>query len=71
MRTYANGKGVINILSAEKLYQMPKLYAASLLWMISELYEQLPEAGDSGEAKTGVFLRPSTSACLTMHRRYC
>ncbi|HAI6769629.1 TPA: helicase HerA-like C-terminal domain-containing protein [Escherichia coli] len=46
MRTDANGKGVINILSAEKLYQMPKLYAASLLWMLSELYEQLPEAGD-------------------------
>ena len=36
MRTDANGKGVINILSAEKLYQMPKLYAASLLWMLSE-----------------------------------
>lgn len=46
MRTDASGKGIINILSAEKLYQMPKLYAASLLWMLSELYEQLPEAGD-------------------------
>ena len=46
MRTDSNGKGIINILSAEKLYQMPKLYAASLLWMLSELYEQLPEAGD-------------------------
>ena len=46
MRTDASGKGIINILSAEKLYQLPKLYAASLLWMLSELYEQLPEAGD-------------------------
>ncbi|MFP1452738.1 helicase HerA-like domain-containing protein [Escherichia coli] len=62
MRTDANGKGVINILSAEKLYQMPKLYAASLLWMLSELYEQLPEWGRSGETKTGVFLRRGTSA---------
>ena len=37
MRTDSSGKGIINILSAEKLYQMPKLYAASLLWMLSEL----------------------------------
>ncbi len=46
MRTDSQGRGVINILSAEKLYQMPKLYATSLLWMLSELYEQLPEVGD-------------------------
>ena len=38
MRTDSNGKGIINILSAERLYQMPKLYAASLLWMLSELF---------------------------------
>ena len=55
MRTDTNGKGVINILSAEKLYQMPKLYAASLLWMISELYEQLPEAGDLEKPKLVFF----------------
>ena len=55
MRIDANGKGVINILSAEKLYQMPKLYAASLLWMISELYEQLPEAGDLEKPKLVFF----------------
>lgn len=55
MRTDANGKGVINILSAEKLYQMPKLYAASLLWMLSELYEQLPEAGDLEKPKLVFF----------------
>ncbi|MEE6890637.1 helicase HerA-like C-terminal domain-containing protein [Escherichia sp. TW14182] len=55
MRTDANGKGVINILSAEKLYQMPKLYAASLLWMLSELYEQLPEAGDLDKPKLVFF----------------
>ncbi|WP_338725978.1 helicase HerA-like C-terminal domain-containing protein [Escherichia coli] len=55
MRTDANGKGVINILSAEKLYQMPKLYAASLLWMLSELYAQLPEAGDLEKPKLVFF----------------
>ena len=55
MRTDANGKGVINILSAEKLYQMPKLYATSLLWTLSELYEQLPEAGDLEKPKLVFF----------------
>lgn len=55
MRTDSNGKGIINILSAEKLYQMPKLYATSLLWMLSELYEQLPEAGDQDKPKLVFF----------------
>lgn len=55
MRTDSNGKGIINILSSEKLYQMPKLYAASLLWMLSELYEQLPEAGDLDKPKLVFF----------------
>ena len=55
MRTDANGKGIINILSAEKLYQMPKLYSASLLWMLSELYEQLPEAGELDKPKLVFF----------------
>lgn len=55
MRTDSNGKGIINILSAEKLYQMPKLYAATLLWMLSELFEQLPEAGDLEKPKLVFF----------------
>jgi len=55
MKTDSSGKGIINILSAEKLYQMPKLYAASLLWMLSELYEQLPEAGDLEKPKLVFF----------------
>ena len=41
-----NGKGVINILAADKLFQSPKMYSTFLLWMLSELYELLPEAGD-------------------------
>ncbi|WP_347940528.1 helicase HerA-like C-terminal domain-containing protein [Enterobacter kobei] len=55
MRTDSSGKGIINILSSEKLYQMPQLYAASLLWMLSELYEQLPEAGDLEKPKLVFF----------------
>ena len=55
MRTDSNGKGIINILSSEKLYQMPKLYAASLLWMLSDLFEQLPEAGDLEKPKLVFF----------------
>lgn len=70
MRVDAEGKGVINILSAEKLYQMPKLYAASLLWMLSELYERLPEAGDEEKPKL-VFSLMKRICCLTMRRRCC
>ncbi|QKJ85556.1 DUF853 domain-containing protein [Paramixta manurensis] len=55
MRTDEQGRGVINILAAEKLYQMPKLYATSLLWLLSELYEQLPEAGDLEKPKLVFF----------------
>lgn len=55
MRIDDQGKGVINILASEKLYQMPKLYATSLLWMLSELYEQLPEVGDVEKPKLVFF----------------
>ena len=46
IRTDASGKGVINILAAEKLMNAPRLYATFLLWLLSELFEQLPEVGD-------------------------
>ncbi|SFN25013.1 hypothetical protein SAMN05216516_104135 [Izhakiella capsodis] len=55
MRTDADGRGMINILAAEKLYQMPRLYATSLLWMLAELYEHLPEAGDLDKPKMVFF----------------
>ena len=42
----ANGCGVVNILAAERLMSSPKLYATLLLWMLSELFERLPEVGD-------------------------
>lgn len=41
-----NGAGLVNILAADKLMQTPKLYATFLLWMLSELFEELPEIGD-------------------------
>lgn len=46
MQTDALGRGMINILVADKLMQSPRLYATFLLWMLSELFEQLPEVGD-------------------------
>ncbi len=49
------GKGVINILAADKLMQSPKMYATLLLWLLSELYENLPEAGDLDKPKLVFF----------------
>jgi DNA helicase HerA-like ATPase len=49
------GRGVINILAADKLMQSPKLYATLLLWLLSELYETLPEAGDLDKPKLVFF----------------
>jgi len=46
MQTDKAGKGMINVFTADKLMQSPRLYATFLLWMLSELFEQLPEVGD-------------------------
>jgi DNA helicase HerA-like ATPase len=46
MQTGAGGRGMINILAADKLMQNPKLYATFLLWLLAELFERLPEVGD-------------------------
>lgn len=46
-----DGKGVVNLLDATKLMNAPKLYASLLLWILSELFENLPEAGDRKEPK--------------------
>src|ERR1700759_5224128 len=55
MRTDRDGRGVVNILAADKLMQSPRLYATFLLWMLSELFEQLPEAGDPPKPKLVFF----------------
>ena len=51
----SDGKGVVNILAADKLMQSPMLYATFLLWILSELYENLPEAGDLEKPKLVFF----------------
>ncbi|MEA2793570.1 MAG: double-strand break repair helicase HerA and related ATPase [Bradyrhizobium sp.] len=55
MRTDSDGRGMVNILVADKLMQSPRLYATFLLWMLSELFEQLPEAGDPPKPKLVFF----------------
>ena len=55
IQTDAKGRGIINILAADKLMTSPKLYATFLLWMLSELFEQLPEVGDVEKPKLVFF----------------
>jgi len=55
MRTDREGRGIINILAADKLMRAPKLYATFLLWMLSELFENLPEVGDPEKPKLVFF----------------
>jgi uncharacterized protein len=50
-----DGRGVVNILAADKLMQKPRLYASFLLWMLSELFEELPEVGDLDRPKLVFF----------------
>jgi DNA helicase HerA-like ATPase len=49
------GRGVVNVLAADKLMQQPRIYATFLLWMLSELYEALPEIGDPDKPKLVFF----------------
>jgi uncharacterized protein len=55
MQTDAQGHGVVNILAADKLINSPKLYATFLLWLLSELFERLPEVGDVEKPKLVFF----------------
>ncbi len=55
MQTDSNGYGMINILAADKLMTSPKVYSTMLLWLLSELYENLPEAGDLDKPKLVFF----------------
>jgi uncharacterized protein len=55
MQTDSQGRGTINILVADKLINAPKLYATFLLWLLSELFEQLPEIGDPEKPKLAFF----------------
>lgn len=55
MRVDSAGRGVINILAADKLMQRPRLYATVLLWVLSELWEDLPEVGDPDKPRLVFF----------------
>lgn len=51
MRTNTDGRGVVNILAADQLILKPRLYSSFLLWLLSELFENLPEVGDLDKPK--------------------
>lgn len=55
IQTDNKGRGVVNLLAADKLMQSPQLYATFLLWLLSELFEQLPEVGDPEKPKLVFF----------------
>jgi DNA helicase HerA-like ATPase len=55
LQTDENGKGIINILAANKLMGSPRIYTTLLLWLLSELFEQLPEVGDPEKPKLVFF----------------
>ncbi len=55
MRTDMSGRGIINILAADKLFMKPQLYSTFLLWLLAELFEELPEAGDQEKPKLVFF----------------
>ncbi|WP_299480967.1 helicase HerA-like domain-containing protein [uncultured Roseibium sp.] len=55
IRTAQDGRGIVNILAADKLMSSPRLYAVFLLWLLSELFEELPEVGDPQKPKLVFF----------------
>ncbi|WP_237154878.1 helicase HerA-like domain-containing protein [Oryzibacter oryziterrae] len=55
MKVTANGMGAVNVLAADRLMQTPRLYATFLLWLLSELFEQMPEVGDPDKPKMVFF----------------
>jgi DNA helicase HerA-like ATPase len=55
MRTERDGRGVVNVLAADRLMEHPRLYATFLLWLLSELFEELPEVGDVDKPKLVFF----------------
>ena len=55
MKTDRDGRGIINMLAADRLMENPKLYATFLLWLMAELFEQLPEVGDIDKPKLVFF----------------
>lgn len=59
MRTHHDGRGVISVLAADELMQSPRLYSTFLLWLLSELFEELPEVGNPDKPKLVFFFDES------------
>lgn len=55
MQVTYDGRGMVNVLKSDRLMLAPRLYASFLLWLLSELFEQLPEAGDTAKPKFAMF----------------
>jgi uncharacterized protein len=55
MRVAPDGRGYISVVAAQTLMQSPRLYAAFLLWLLSELFEEMPEVGDPDKPKLVFF----------------
>jgi uncharacterized protein len=71
MRTDRDGRGIVNILAADKLMASPRLYATFLLWLLSELFEELPEVGDPAEAQSWSSSSTRRTCCSTTRPRRC
>ncbi len=71
MQNDFSGRGVISILDATTLYHSPRIYATFLLWLLSELMEELPERGDADLPAPGVLLRRGAPAVRAAHPRRC
>ena len=71
MRTDRDGRGFINILAADKLMENPRLYATFLLWLLSELFEELPEVGDLRQAQARASSSTRRICCSPTRRRRC
>jgi DNA helicase HerA-like ATPase len=76
--TDRDGRGIINILAADKLMRSPQLYATFLLWLLSELFEELPEVGDLAKPKLVFFFdeahllfNDAPKALMTRSSRWC
>ena len=70
MRTDQSGQGYINILASDRLIHSPLVYATFLLWMLSELFETMPEAGDPDKPKL-VFFFDEAHLSSPIARRRC
>ena len=55
MKSTYDGRGFVNLLAADKLFQNPRLYATFLLWLLSKMWEELPEVGDQDKPKLVFF----------------